>query len=371
MDGVGRARQRQGTLAHPEQEEKGCFVMSGVPSPRRERKTAGQAVLGEPSTHGTAGTAALPSASRAGPHCCHAVKMCSWLEFGSLAPGGEGTSLLTESGSCSSRAAAGRECCSCWALAGEHPCIPHPIPGAPALPGANPTCPRSLDPGKGIAAPRSPKLRCGPRKPQKPGLSSPHARTEITSTALRVPVRGCCERRWMRPRWRCAPCRGSARSSNAGGSGHFSSESVARGEKSCAQPGNLHKRTAICFPSPAFVPRSPRPAATAQTLRGNENESSRSAFPPAAKRRRRRRSGSCTSTAVPRTRMRAQEPSALMGALPAPAGPEQSVDTSVRRKGSAPSPRSQCCSIPPMAEKCASQRAGGKTSAHPAAIGVH
>lgn len=63
MDGVGRARQRQGTLAHPEQEEKGCFVMSGVPSPRRERKTAGQAVLGEPSTHGTA----VPRPSRLHP----------------------------------------------------------------------------------------------------------------------------------------------------------------------------------------------------------------------------------------------------------------------------------------------------------------
>lgn len=246
---------------------------------------------------------------------------------------------------------------------------PTPHPGSSCPPWGKPHLPPFVGPRKGHRSPQVAQITVWSQKAPKAGAQR-SARTH-RNHFHRTPSAGA----WLlRAEMDAAPLplcslQRERQEQQCGRSGHFSSESVARGEKSCAQPGNLHKRTAICFPSPAFVPRSPRPAAAAQTLRGNENESSRSAFPPAAIRRR--RSGSCTSTAVPRTRMRAQEPSALMGALPAPAGPEQSLDISVRRKGSAPSPRSQCCSIPPMAEKCASQRAGGKTSAHPAAIGVH
>lgn len=87
---------------HPtqsERKEKGCFVRFGQPFPELGEETSGadgarRAIHAQHCRYRSL-SAGIPRLLL-GPHWCHAGKMCSWLEFGSLASGGEGASLLTE-----------------------------------------------------------------------------------------------------------------------------------------------------------------------------------------------------------------------------------------------------------------------------------
>lgn len=113
-DSVGRARLSQRT-PQPQGKEGGCFVIFGEHFHRQGEETGGADVAGQAvhthhccaSTRASLANAWISCRLLPGPHWCHAIKMCSWLEFGSLASGEEGTSPLTEGvgaaemGSCS------------------------------------------------------------------------------------------------------------------------------------------------------------------------------------------------------------------------------------------------------------------------------
>lgn len=70
-----------------------CNIWERFHGHRERSSGAGGAGTG---TGASLGNAWISGRLLPGPHCCHAVKMCSRLEFGSLAPDGEGTSPLTE-----------------------------------------------------------------------------------------------------------------------------------------------------------------------------------------------------------------------------------------------------------------------------------